>query len=126
MAALDRVVEWMNKIEKLQPRDVLTVPADNAILWAGDRSDVRGLAIGSDGLVVLHEGSVEGLSADGETLLERPPALPSRALGRGVDGRGMCCHADRWPGGVPGRVEPRSPLPPKVSLAQWPIFLLTR
>ena len=85
MAALDRIVELMNKIEKLQPRNVMTVPTHDAILWAGSNSDVRGLAVGSDGLVVLHEDSVEGLSPDGETLWTTPLPCPSRALGRGAD-----------------------------------------
>ena len=66
----------------------LTVPADNAILWAGDRSDVRGLAIGSDGLVVLHEASVEGLSADGETLWNAPLPCPPVRWGVALTGEG--------------------------------------
>ncbi len=89
MAALDRIVKWMNKIEKLQPRDVMTAPADNAILWAGSVSDVRGLAAGSDGLVVLHEASVEGLSADGDTLWSSPLPRPPVRWGAALTGDGV-------------------------------------
>ncbi|UCG48541.1 MAG: hypothetical protein JSU94_01960, partial [Phycisphaerales bacterium] len=46
---------------------------------AGDTADVRGLAVGSDGLVALHQDSVEGVSADGQSLWSVPlPAPPVR------------------------------------------------
>jgi outer membrane protein assembly factor BamB len=89
MAALDRIVEWMNKIEKLQPRDVMTVPEDDAILWAGSKSDVLGVAVGSDGLVALHEDSVEGLSSDGETLWAAPLPCPPVRWGVAMTGDGV-------------------------------------
>ncbi|MHB8903363.1 MAG: outer membrane protein assembly factor BamB family protein, partial [Thermoguttaceae bacterium] len=81
-AALDRVVELMNKIQNLQPRDVMSVPPAEEILWASPTSDVCGLAVGSDGLVVLHEASVEGISPDGESLWTTP--LPSPPVRWGV------------------------------------------
>jgi outer membrane protein assembly factor BamB len=88
MAALDRIVNLMNKIENLQPRDVMTVPAEEAILWAGKSSDVLGLAVGSDGLVVLHEACVEGLSPDGEMLWTVPLPCPPVRWGLALTGDG--------------------------------------
>ena len=61
------------------PRDVMQVPMDDSILWASKTADVRGLAIGADGLVVLHQKSVEGVSMDGRSLWTVPlPAPPVR------------------------------------------------
>jgi outer membrane protein assembly factor BamB len=84
--ALDRIVELMNTDpktgEKLRggpPRDVMQVPVDDSVLWASDAADVRGLAVGADGLVVLHAKRVEGLSAEGRSLWSVPlPAPPVR------------------------------------------------
>jgi len=82
--ALDRIVDLMNKDPKTGgritvPRDVMQVPMDDTILWAGKTSDVRGLAVGTDGLVVLHDNSVEGISADGQSLwIAKLPAPPVR------------------------------------------------
>ena len=42
-------------------------------------ADVRGVAVGTDGLVVLHAKSVEGVAADGRSLWSVPlPAEPVR------------------------------------------------
>jgi hypothetical protein len=85
--ALDRIVEVMNTDPKTgkklgggaEPWDVMQVPVDDSAVWAGDAADVRGLAVGADGLVVLHEKSVEGVSADGRSLWTAPlPAPPVR------------------------------------------------
>jgi len=82
--SLDGIVDLMNKDPKTGgrmtvPRDVMQVPLDDSILWASNTSDVRGLAVGADGLVVLHENSVEGVSADGRSLWTAPmPASPAR------------------------------------------------
>ncbi len=85
--ALDRIVDLMNKDPKTGgkmgggtvPRDVMTVPPDDSVLWAGDTADVRGLALGTDGLVVLHQKSMEGVSLDGRSLWTVPlPATPVR------------------------------------------------
>jgi outer membrane protein assembly factor BamB len=85
--ALDRIVELMNTDPRTGgrmgggtvPRDVMRVPADDSILWAGNRADVRGLAIGADGLVALHERSIEGMSLNGRSLWTAPlPAPPVR------------------------------------------------
>jgi len=82
--ALDRIVDLMNKDPKTGgritvPRDVMQVPVDDSILWAGKTSDVRGLAVGADGLVVVHDNSVEGISADGQSLwIAKLPAPPVR------------------------------------------------
>jgi len=66
------------------PRDVMQVPVDDSILWAGKTADVRGLAVGTDGLVILHQDSVEGISADGRSLwtvsLPAPPVRWGAAL----------------------------------------------
>ncbi len=94
---LDRVVDLMNKdpatggslATAAAPRDVLQVPADNAILWAGQTADVCGLAVGTDGLVVLHQDSVEGVSADGQSLWSA--ALPAAPVRWGVALTGREC-----------------------------------
>jgi hypothetical protein len=64
------------------PWDVLQIPTDDSILWAGKTADVRGSAVADDGLVVLHRGSVEGISADGRSLWTVP--LPSPPVRWGV------------------------------------------
>jgi len=87
---LDRIVEVMNKDPKTggklgggtDPQDVMRVPTDDSVLWASDVADVAGLAVGADGLVVLHEKSVEGLSVDGKSLWSVP--LPSTPVRWGV------------------------------------------
>ncbi len=85
--ALDRIVDLMNKDPKTGkkmgggtvPRDVMQVPVNDSILWAGDAADLRGLAVGVDGLVVLHQKSVEGISAAGRSLwTAQLPATPVR------------------------------------------------
>lgn len=89
--ALDRIVDLMNKNPKTggklgggPPWDVMQVPVDDSILWAGNRADVCGLAVGADGLVVLHQKSVEGVSVDGRSLwtaqLPSPPVRWGVAL----------------------------------------------
>ncbi|UCF14657.1 MAG: PQQ-binding-like beta-propeller repeat protein [Phycisphaerales bacterium] len=55
-------------------------------LWAGDTADVRGLAVGSDGLVALHQDSVEGVSADGQSLWSVPLAAPPVRWGLALTG----------------------------------------
>ncbi|MCP4263850.1 MAG: PQQ-binding-like beta-propeller repeat protein [Planctomycetes bacterium] len=85
--ALDRIVDLMNKDPRTGgkiggntvPRNVMTVPVDDSILWAGNSSDVCGLAVGADGLVVLHQNSVEGVSLNGRSLwTAHLPASPVR------------------------------------------------
>jgi outer membrane protein assembly factor BamB len=84
--ALDRIVDLMNRDPKTggklggsEPWDVRQIPVDDSILWAGNAADIRGLAIGADGLVVLHDASAEGISADGRSLWTVPlPASPVR------------------------------------------------
>ena len=85
--ALDRVVDLMNKDPKTGgqrsgdavPRSVMKVPIDDSLLWASDRADVAGLALGADGLVVLHHDGVECLSLDGRSLwAARLPSPPVR------------------------------------------------
>ena len=88
--ALDRIVDLMNKDPKTGgkmrggtvPRTALHVPVHDSILWAGKTADVCGLAVGVDGLVVLHSGGVEGLSVDGQSLWTVP--LPSPPVRWGV------------------------------------------
>jgi outer membrane protein assembly factor BamB len=94
MKALDRIVDLMNKDPKTgrmlaTPRDVMKVPLDDSILWAGNASDVLGLAVGTDGLVVLHESSVEGISADGQSLWTA--ALPATPVRWGIALTGSEC-----------------------------------
>ena len=84
---LDAVVAMMNKDPKTgkklgggsAPRRVMTVPVNDPLLWASSTADVRGLAIGTDGVVLLHQKSVEGVSLDGESLWSAElPATPVR------------------------------------------------
>jgi len=83
---LDRIVDLMNKNPKTggklgggPPWDVMQIPTDDSIAWASDTADVCGLAVGTDGLVVLHQKNVEGVSADGRPLWTAPlPAPPVR------------------------------------------------
>jgi outer membrane protein assembly factor BamB len=86
--SLDRLVALMNTDPKTGgkmgggtvPWDVMQVPLDgDAILWAGNSADVRGVAVAADGLVALHQDRVAGLSADGRPLWSVPlPAPPVR------------------------------------------------
>ena len=85
--ALDRIVEVMNQDPKTrkklgggsEPWDVMQIPLDDSILWTTDTSDVRGLAVGADGVVVLHEKSVQAIAPDGRSLWTAPlPAPPVR------------------------------------------------
>jgi outer membrane protein assembly factor BamB len=81
MQALDRIVDLTNKGPKASGkiRDVMQVPPGDSILWAGTTRDVCGLAVGADGLVVLHHDSAEGISLDGRSLWTIPlPAPPVR------------------------------------------------
>ena len=72
--ALDAIVDLMNKDPRTgkklgggsEPRKVMTVPVDDSLLWAANTADIRGLAIGTDGVVLLHQDSIEGVSLDGE------------------------------------------------------------
>lgn len=67
---LDSIVNLINKDTKTSGkiRDMMQVPLDDSILWAGKTSDVCGLAVGIDGLIVLHNDSVEGISLNGRSL----------------------------------------------------------
>ena len=68
--ALDRLVNLINKYPKTSGiiQDVMRVPLDDSVVWAGKTSDVCGLAVGADGLVALHNNSAEGISMDGRSL----------------------------------------------------------
>jgi len=61
------------------PRDVMTVRVGDSVLWASNTADVRGLAVGTDGLVALGRDSVEGISPEGRSLWSAQlPATPVR------------------------------------------------
>jgi hypothetical protein len=89
--ALDRIVDLVNKYPKTtgEIRDMMQVPPDDSILWAGNTADVRGLAVGADGLVVLHHDSAEGVSIDGRSLWTA--ALPAPPVRWGVALTGKAC-----------------------------------
>ncbi|MHC4119577.1 MAG: outer membrane protein assembly factor BamB family protein [Planctomycetota bacterium] len=95
--ALDRIVDLMNTDPKTGgkmggltiPWDVMKVPVDDSIAWAGNTADVCGLAVGSDGLVILHSDSVEGVSLDGRSLWAAP--LPTAPVRWGVALTGTQC-----------------------------------
>jgi len=58
---------------------VMQIPLGDSILWAGTTKDVCGLAVGADGLVVLHHDNAEGVSLDGRSLWTiQLPAPPVR------------------------------------------------
>jgi len=87
LQSLDRIVDLMNKDPQTKgkmgggtvPWDVMRIPVPDTILWAGDKADLRGLAVGKDGIVVLHSDSVEGISLDGGSQWTVPlPAAPVR------------------------------------------------
>ncbi len=84
LKALENIVELIRKTPKPEgvvdePRFVTRVPMNDAILWASKTADVRGLAVGTDGVVVLHEKSVEGISIAGQSLWTVPlPETPVR------------------------------------------------
>jgi len=87
--ALDRIVDVMNKDPRTgkklgggPPWNVMQLPLDASIAWAGSKADVGGLAVGADGLVALHRDSVEGVSAEGQSLWNIP--LPSPPVRWGV------------------------------------------
>jgi outer membrane protein assembly factor BamB len=87
--ALDRIVEMVNKYPKTSGRirDIMRVRLDDSVLWAGRTSDVCGLAVGTDGLVALHNDSAEGISLDGRSLwTARLPVSPVR-WGAALTGR---------------------------------------
>jgi outer membrane protein assembly factor BamB/predicted GH43/DUF377 family glycosyl hydrolase len=122
LQALDRIVDMMNKDPRTGgkmggdtvPWVALQVPLDASILWASKTADVCGIALASDGLVVLHQDSVEGLSADGQSLwtvpLPAPPvrwgvALTSQACTVTLtDGQVVCLGPAEPPGGRTGGV----------------------
>ena len=72
--ALDRILQSIQKAPKPDgkwgtvPKYVMKVALDDSILWASNAADVRGLAVATNGLVVLHQKSVEGVSVDGRSL----------------------------------------------------------
>lgn len=93
--ALDRIVDLMNKDPKTGgkmgggtvPWDVMQVPVDDSVLWAGKTANVCGLAVGADGLVVLHHDRVEGVSADGQSLWTVPLPVPPVRWGVALTGK---------------------------------------
>jgi hypothetical protein len=93
--ALDRIVDLMNKDPRTGgkmggdtvPWVALQIPLDDSVLWAGKTADIRGLAVGDDGLVVLHEDSVECLSAEGRSLWTAPLPSPPMRWGIALTGR---------------------------------------
>jgi hypothetical protein len=89
--ALDRIVDLLNKEPKTRGTiaDVMRVPLDDSIVWASSAADVCGLAIGVDGLVVLHRDRLEGLSLDGRSRWTVP--LPAPPLRWGIALARDCC-----------------------------------
>jgi hypothetical protein len=87
VTALDGLVGLMNKEPEtgrdmwwgMTARNVMSLRFDPSKVWAGGTADVVGLAVGADGLVVLHPDRVEGLSPDGRSLwAARLPSPPLR------------------------------------------------
>jgi hypothetical protein len=69
-----------------QPWNVMQVPVPDSLLWASPIADICGLAVGRDGLVVLHTDAVEGLSPDGESLWRLPLSAPPVRWGVALSG----------------------------------------
>jgi hypothetical protein len=86
---LDRLVDSINKDVKTtgRIRDVMRLPVNDDILWASNSADVCGLAAGADGLVVLHQDRVEGLSAGGRSLWTAPLTAPPVRWGLALTGK---------------------------------------
>ncbi|NOX56858.1 MAG: PQQ-binding-like beta-propeller repeat protein [Planctomycetes bacterium] len=95
--ALDRLVKLLNTDPRTRakitgstdPWDIRRVPLDHSIVWASEAADVRGLAIGTDGLVALHGRGVQALSADGKTVWRA--ALPATPVRWGIALTGSRC-----------------------------------
>ncbi|NUQ66036.1 MAG: hypothetical protein HUU20_26545 [Pirellulales bacterium] len=87
--ALDRIVDFMNQGPKASGnvRDVMQVPMDDSIDWASNTRDVCGLAVGADGLVVLHHDRLEGVAADGQSLWTAALPLPPMRWGVALTGK---------------------------------------
>ena len=92
---LDRLVALMNTDPQTGgkmggatvPWDVMQVPVDDAILWAGGTADVSGVAVATNGLVALHQDRVAGLSAEGQELWSVPLPAPPVRWGLALTGR---------------------------------------
>lgn len=62
-----------------EPWDVMDVPLPDSLLWASETSDIRGMAVGNNGVIALHENSVEAFSTSGKSLWKiELPAVPVR------------------------------------------------
>jgi outer membrane protein assembly factor BamB len=74
MKSLDQIVDLMNKDPQTggrlttTPRNVMDVPLNESILWAGKSADLRGIAVGTDGIVTISSNQVEGISPEGRPL----------------------------------------------------------
>ncbi|MBM4091256.1 MAG: hypothetical protein FJ276_17810, partial [Planctomycetes bacterium] len=115
---LDLIVDLMNQDPNTggrlttEPRDVMQVPLNDAILWAGKSADVCGLAVATDGVIALCGDRVEAISPEGELWWTVPlPAAPVRwglALSNKAchvtlrDGRVLCLGSTSATGGKPG------------------------
>ena len=110
-STLDAIVDKMNSDPRAggnrvvsEPYDVMKVPLPDEVLWSGSTDDVCGVAVGSDGLVVLHRDSVEALTPDGARLwriaLPAPPVRWGLAMAGGrcivtlTDGQVVAIGAD--------------------------------
>ena len=94
--ALDSIVQIMNTDPRTgkqmgggtDPWDVMKVPVDDSILWAGSAADVVGVAVGSDGLVALRQDRVEGITLSGKTMWTMPLPSPPVRWGLALTGSG--------------------------------------
>jgi hypothetical protein len=100
--ALDRIVDQLNKEPKTRGTipDVMQVPLGDSVLWAGKKADVCGLAVGTDGLVVLRRDILEGVSADGQSLWTA--SLPAPPVRWGIALTGKHCVVTLSDGAVMG------------------------
>ena len=80
------------------PRDVMTISAGDSVLWATNTADIRGLAIGADGLVALHRDSIEAISPTGRSLWT--VKLPTTPIRWGIALTGSKCVVSLSDGSV--------------------------
>ena len=78
---LERLAAAINRDTKASGNvpDPMRLRLDNTIQWSSKTADVCGLALGADGLVLLHRDCIEAVDPAGQSLWKIPlPAPPVR------------------------------------------------
>jgi hypothetical protein len=89
LLGLDRIIDLINKSPKASGTisNIMRVPLSDSILWAGKTKDVCGLAVGTDGLIALHQDSIEGISKDNQSMWTIPLPVPPVRWGIALTGK---------------------------------------